>query len=111
MEYSNKKLHLGNKIKTIAEKQKLTVEDLATKTEKTIQTIYDIFKKPHVNTQILEQFAEVFGMDIKDFFEDVENSKEESEILKDSGSNHYDKKMIEHILKVNNTLLEILSKK
>ena len=65
-------IHLGQKIDKIAQKKGFTVRDIANHLQKSEKAVYDIFKKEHLNTEILFLLSALFDMPITHFFEDVE---------------------------------------
>ncbi len=76
-------MHIGSKIKSLMESKNITVIDIAEKTGKTRATVYDIQKKPDINTSVLRLFAEILDVPITDFFEE---SILNQEILKENKS-------------------------
>src|SRR5688572_21463291 len=60
--------HFGKIIKEFADQKNLKVKDLAELTGKTTQSIYDIFRKEDLGTDVLKQFAEALEIQIIDFF-------------------------------------------
>ena len=105
-------LHLGKKIKDISEKKNIQVSELANKSNKSLAAIYDIFKKEDVSTEILKQFAEIFEIEVKDFFDEIDSSsslsKEPDNVLKEP-DNVYPRKteLVDYLMKQNQFLLEI----
>ncbi len=100
-------MHIGSKIKSLMESKNITVIDIAEKTGKTRATVYDIQKKPDINTSVLRLFAEILDVPITDFFEE---SKLNQEILKENKSKEQiliERKDAEYIKQ----LKEILSSK
>jgi transcriptional regulator with XRE-family HTH domain len=69
-------MHLGEKIKYYADLQGFTPSDLASKLDKSTTAIYDIFRKPHISTEILEKFAEIFAIPLTSFFNETEKEIE-----------------------------------
>lgn len=63
------KIHFGKRLQLIAEKKGLKVEELQTLLDKSQKTIYDDRKKQHLSTKVLEEYAEVFGIELMEFFE------------------------------------------
>jgi transcriptional regulator with XRE-family HTH domain len=64
-------MNIGLKIKDLATQRKVSVFELSEKTGKSRQTIYDIFEKPHVNTEILVVLSEFFDVPITYFLTDA----------------------------------------
>ena len=62
-------MHIGLKIKKIAEEKKITIDKIADHLGKTKQAVYDLLKKEHVNSKILISLSILFNVDIKTFFD------------------------------------------
>lgn len=63
---------IGLKIKELASKKNITLADLAKKLNKTKQAVYEIVEKEDVNTAIIRQCAEIFGVPVSYFFDEIE---------------------------------------
>lgn len=63
-------MHIGKKIKELAEKKNLTAPKLGKALGITKQAIYDLYDKEDVNTKLLKQIAEELGVSISIFFEE-----------------------------------------
>lgn len=75
-------MHIGKKIKELAEKKNLTAPRLGKALGVTKQAIYDLYEKEDVNTKLLKQVADELGVPMSIFFEE-ENVK--SEVLEQNG--------------------------
>lgn len=87
-------MHIGLKIKELAEKKNLTLSTVAKSIGKTKQAVYEMVEKEDVNTQILKQLSTIYNVPIEYFFglgeENYNNVKEkltrlerENSILRD----------------------------
>lgn len=63
-------LHIGLKIKELANKENLDVSQLADKLGKSKQAIYDLFAKEDVHTSILRELSAIFNVPIITFFQE-----------------------------------------
>ena len=61
-------MHIGLKIKELAEKKNLTLANLAKSIGKTKQAVYEMVEKEDVNTQILKQLSTIYNVPIEYFF-------------------------------------------
>lgn len=61
-------MHIGLKIKELAEKKNLTLSNLAKSIGKTKQAVYEMVEKEDVNTQILKQLSTIYNVPIGYFF-------------------------------------------
>jgi transcriptional regulator with XRE-family HTH domain len=87
-------IHLGRKIKEVSESKNLKVKDLAEMTGKTTQSIYDIFRKEDLGTDVLKQFAEALEIPIVNFFIDNNSSHNSTtSLIQDFNANPINSKM------------------
>ncbi|MEG2495281.1 MAG: helix-turn-helix transcriptional regulator, partial [Mucinivorans sp.] len=72
---------IGLKIKELAEQRKVDAVWIAKRLGKTKQAVYDIFSKEDVNTSILKELANAFGVPVSYFFdeEDIHNNSQRIE--------------------------------
>lgn len=63
-------MHIGKKIKELAESKKLTAPKFGKAIGVTKQAIYNLYEKEHVNTKLLKQIAEELGVPISIFFDE-----------------------------------------
>ncbi len=77
--------HFGQRIKEISESKGLTAKDLAEMVGKTTQSVYAIFKKQDLGTDVIKEFADVLAMPIAIFFDETVNSPGINQV---SGINH-----------------------
>ncbi|ROT17993.1 XRE family transcriptional regulator [Muribaculaceae bacterium Isolate-113 (HZI)] len=63
-------MHIGKKIKELAEKKKLTAPKLGKALGITKQAIYDLYDKEDVNTKLLKQIADALGVPVAIFFDE-----------------------------------------
>lgn len=63
-------MHIGQKIKELADKKKLTAQKIGDAIGVSKQAVYDIYQKEDVNTGILKQIAVLLGEPISVFFDD-----------------------------------------
>lgn len=61
-------MHIGLKIRELAEKKNLTLANLAKSIGKTKQAVYEMVEKEDVNTQILKQLSTIYNVPIEFFF-------------------------------------------
>ena len=61
-------IHFGKRIKELSETKNLSVKELSQMTGKTTQSIYDIFRKEDLGTDVLKQFADALKIPIVHFF-------------------------------------------
>lgn len=66
-------MHIGKKIKELAENKKLTAPKLGKALGITKQAIYDLYDKEDVNTKLLKQIADELGVPISIFFDEEES--------------------------------------
>ena len=69
-------MHIGKKIKELAEKKRLTAPKLGKALGITKQAIYDLYEKEDVNTKLLKQVADELGVPVSIFFEEEETKTE-----------------------------------
>lgn len=63
-------MHIGKKIKELAERKNLTAPKLGKALGITKQAIYDLYDKEDVNTKLLKQIADELGVPISIFFDE-----------------------------------------
>lgn len=63
-------MHIGHKIKELADKQKLSAQRIGDAIGISKQAVYDIYQKEDINTGILKQIAILLGEPISVFFDD-----------------------------------------
>lgn len=63
-------MHIGHKIKELADKQKLSAQKIGDAVGISKQAVYDIYQKEDINTGILKQIAVLLGEPISVFFDD-----------------------------------------
>ncbi len=63
-------MHIGQRIKEIADLKKISVQTIAHKLGRSKQAVYDIYKKESVKTEQLEQLSEILEMPVTMFFSD-----------------------------------------
>lgn len=69
-------MHIGQRIKELADKKKLSAQKLGNAIGISKQAAYDIFQKSDINTALLKQIAETLGEPISVFFDEKENVSE-----------------------------------
>ena len=107
-------MHIGLRIKHIAEHHKVSVVELASLLGKSKQAIYDLFERPHVSTEILEKLSECLGVPLQVFLENTDfNSEKKSSIQlektsknKSNNQDSTDKDILIETLQTQNLLLQ-----
>lgn len=67
--------HIGKKIKQLADKKNLSVQEIAYRVGKTTTAIYDIYRKENINTDILNKMSSVLGVPMSYWFEEDINHR------------------------------------
>lgn len=67
-------MHIGLKIKELADKKNLTLADIGKVLGKTKQAIYEMVDKEDVNTSILKKLSQALNTPISFFFNEDDNS-------------------------------------
>ena len=62
----------GSLLREKADEHKISVSDIAEKTGKHRQTVYNDFKKSSMNTEVIEQYCEVIGISLLELLESQE---------------------------------------
>lgn len=91
--------HIGRKIKELVERKKMSVEELASKLQKSHTAIYDIYKKQDINTELLTQISEVLDVPISYWFQEDDISH-----VTDNTEEKYSKTNISYIVDLRNQL-------
>lgn len=78
-----KNVHIGNIIKQKFEESHLTMKDFASKINRTRSTVYDIFNRKSIDTDLLLKISEVLKFD---FLSEVYIDKE---VLSDNDSRYF----------------------
>lgn len=63
-------MHIGQKIKELADKQKLSAQKIGEAIGISKQAVYDIYQKEDINTGTLKQIAVLLGEPVSVFFDD-----------------------------------------
>ncbi len=63
-------MHVGKRIKALVETEGLSVTEIAQTIDKTRQTVYDLYAKEHVSTEILEKLSLKYAVPLAYFFDE-----------------------------------------
>ena len=63
-------MHVGKRIRALVETEGLSVTEVAQTIDKTRQTVYDLYNKEHVSTEILEKLSLKYAVPLAYFFDD-----------------------------------------
>lgn len=66
--------HLGNKIKEYIEKNNISISVFARKIEMSNTAVYDIYRKPDINTSLLRKISKVLNLPIEYWFKEKEKT-------------------------------------
>lgn len=79
-------MHIGQRIKQIVDKSRITNKELADRVGTSENNIYKIYNKEHVGTEILAKISSVLNVEIQKFFESGEAPVNESSITQSVAS-------------------------
>ncbi|MDR1552849.1 MAG: hypothetical protein LBS69_05235 [Prevotellaceae bacterium] len=84
-------VHIGNIIRQKVNQSAFTVAEFAKLINKTRENVYDIFKRPSVDTALLLQISKVLNYDFFKHFKEKEESTNDSDLSE--SSDYYDLKV------------------
>ena len=79
-------VHIGNKIKQIAEKKGMTGAELSRRINTSRSNLYNIFERKTIETGLLEKISQILEHDFFQYFtsmkDEIERLKEDNAVLK-----------------------------
>jgi DNA-binding Xre family transcriptional regulator len=67
-----KNIHIGNKIQEIVIEREISITNFAKKIGRTSQSVYDIFKRENINTDLLTNICEALNYDFFKYYKSAE---------------------------------------
>lgn len=98
-------MHVGKKIKKILEERSVNKEEFAEKIGRKREYLYELFKKQHINTELLEIICEVLNVPMSYFLDSSFVSNQVNEGRESYGKSYQDK-LIEALERENKMLRE-----
>lgn len=71
-------MHAGKKLKILVEENNVNQSEFAEKIGRKREYLYELYKKEHINTELLTKIAKYFGVRMSYFFDEDNNHVNES---------------------------------
>ena len=98
-------MHIGKKLKKLVEERKVNQTEFAEQIGRKREYLYELYKKEHINTELLQIIAKYFSVSMSYFFdEDDNNVNEPLSVYGESIQDKYIKNLEREIERLNKEL-------